>query len=155
MDKLDPLAGMGISLDEAIAVDKKLVAQTRKGRKDRRVCLCGHPVVRHNEYAGVLSCKPTAMICPCKKIKPVLESDDIRPFLRKTEGSGALHALTRGIASAVSTEHKVTWLINLVCDRCAGTDGGVVPAAVTQGGRLSSSATGYDALLCGKCRTEM
>jgi hypothetical protein len=155
METNNPLEKMGLSLEEVLEVDEKLIKDTRRGKKDRRICLCGHPMSRHAEYAGVLSCKPTAMQCPCKKMRPVLEADDVRPFLRKTEGSGAMHALTRGIASAVSTGKMVNWIVDVVCDKCGSTEGGVVPAAVTQTGYLSPSATGFDVLLCGKCRTEV
>lgn len=155
METNNPLEAMGLSIEEVLEVDQKLINDTKRGKRDRRICVCGHPMTRHTEYSGILSCKPTAMQCPCKKMRPVLEADDVRPFLRKTEGSGAMHALTRGIASAVSTSKKVEWIVDVVCDRCQSTNGGVVPAAVTQTGRLSPSATGFDVLLCGKCRTEM
>lgn len=155
MDRLDPLAAMGVSLEEALAADKKITDKTRKGVRDRRICVCGHPVARHAEYAGVLTCKPTAMRCPCRKVRPVLEADDIRTFLRKTEGSGMLHALTRGIAASVSSGKKVEWTVALNCDRCGQSEGRkVMPSVVTQGGRITNTATGYDVLLCNVCREE-
>lgn len=155
VDQLDPLAAMGISLEEALAADKKITDKTRKGVRDRRICICGHPVARHAEYAGVLTCKPTAMRCPCKKVRSVLEADDIRTFLRKTEGSGALHALTRGIAASVSSGKKVEWSIPLKCDRCGESEGRkVMPSVVTQGGRMTNHPTGFDVMLCDVCRIE-
>ncbi len=154
MAELDPLAAMGISLEDALAADKKITYKTRKGVRDRRICICGHPVARHAEYAGILTCKPTAMRCPCKKVHTVLEADDIRTFLRKTEGSGMMHALTRGIAASVSSGKKVEWIVPLKCDRCGESEGRkVMPSVVTQGGQMTNNATGYDVLLCDICRT--
>lgn len=151
---INPLEALGLSLEEVLEADKKITGATKKGRRDRRVCLCGHPIGRHSEYAGTMTCKPSALLCPCKAIKPVVEAEDIRPFLRKTEGSGAMHALTRGIAAAVSSGKEVTWLIEIKCDKCGGTEN-VVPAAVTQNGFLKDTATGFDVLLCHGCRTVM
>ena len=148
---INPLDALGLSLEEVLEADRKITGATKKGRRDRRVCMCGHAVGRHSEYAGNMTCKPSAMLCPCKAIKPVLEADDIRPFLRKTEGSGAMHALTRGIAAAVSSGKEVVWLIEIKCDKCGSTES-VVPAAVTQNGFLKDSATGFDVLLCHGCR---
>lgn len=155
IDNTSALAAMGLSMEEVLEADKKILDVTKKGRRDRRVCLCGHAVARHSEYAGHLTCKPSAMLCPCKAVKPVLEADDIRAFLRRTEGSGAMHALTRGIAAAVSAGKEVTWLVELKCDKCGQHASNVVPAAVTQSGRLSDSATGFDALICYDCRVNM
>jgi hypothetical protein len=95
------------------------------------------------------------LLCPCKAVKPVIEADDIRSFMRRTEGAGAMHALTRGIASTVSSGKEVTWLIELKCDKCGKAAANVVPAPVTQSGRLADGATGFDALICHECRVSM
>ena len=152
---INPLEGMGLSIEEVLEVDRKILGETKKGRRDRRVCLCGHAVARHSEYAGHLTCKPSALLCPCKAVKPVIEADDIRAFMRRTEGAGAMHALTRGIASTVSSGKEVTWLVELKCDKCGSIASNVVPAAVTQSGRLADGATGFDALICHDCRVTM
>ena len=66
-----------------------------------------------------------------------------------------MHALTLGIVSHVQTGREVQWIVDLVCDRCGEANGNVVPVPVTQTGRATSYPTGYDALLCPTCRTEV
>jgi len=142
---------LGISFEEAREVDKKL-SRKSKAKRDRRVCLCGHGVSKHTTYNGILVCKPSAMTCPCKKINPVLEAEDTRMFLRKTEGAGPMHALSRGIYACLEAGKKVEWIVALECDRCHATDKRVVPVPVTQNGFSADYATGFDALLCDECR---
>jgi len=137
------------TLEEALAADAALIS--RPAERDGRVCVCGHPVARHTQVSGLTFCKPTRMECPCKSVRTVLESDDVRPFLRKTEGAGALHALGRGIAAAVSKGIKVNWVDKLVCDRCKA-ETKLSPVPVTQRGIAVNHATGFDALLCEECR---
>ena len=147
------LKAMGISLEEAQRVDQELVEKTRARKRDSRICICGHAVNKHNVYAGILECKPSAMICPCKKIRPILETSDTRMFLRKTEGAGVMHALNRGIVAAITAGKEVHWLENLACDKCKGTDGQIVPAPVTSNGVPMNHPTGFDVLMCYTCRT--
>ena len=148
------LRAMGMSLEEAVKVDKELTEKNKKSRsRDSRVCLCGHGAGKHNVYAGILECKPTAMRCPCKKLRPVLETSDTRFFLRKTEGGGAMHALSRGVASAASSGQEVRWIEDIRCDSCGSTNPPIVPVPVSQQGNVRNEATGYDALLCASCRT--
>lgn len=147
------LHAMGISLEEAQRVDQELIEKTRARRKDPRICLCGHAITKHNVYAGLLECKPSAMICPCKKIRPILEADDTRLFLRKTEGAGVMHALNRGITAAITAGKEVRWLENLTCDKCKGSEGPIVPVPVTVNGTPMTYATGFDVMMCHSCRT--
>ena len=142
---------------EFLDIDYNDVAEAEKeigkgdGGRDKRICVCGHPVGRHSNASGIVYCKPSRMECPCKDIRPVIRVADVRSFLRKTEGSGALHALGRGLKAAVDAKQKVEWLIEQRCDRCK-EPGKVGPVAVTQRGVIVQSATGFDALLCAKCR---
>lgn len=146
----NPFDALDFTLDDALAADAQLI--TRSPR-DPRICICGHPAGRHSDLY-VMSCKPSAMSCPCKGLRVVLESDDVRPFLRKTEGAGPLHALGRGMAAAMKKGIKFWWTVPIMCDRCK-TEGPVSPVAVSQRGISMSEATGYDALLCASCRTEV
>lgn len=146
----DAFAFLDFDYEDVAAAEHELGKRPGNGR-DRRICLCGHPVGRHTMVSGITFCKPSRMECPCKAQRLVLESEDTRVFLRKTEGSGALHALGRGLKAAKDAGKKVTWIVEMKCDRCQ-KDGPVSPVAVTQRGVLVSSATGYDALLCKKCR---
>jgi hypothetical protein len=145
----NPLEAIGIDLEEVLKVDKAL--STRK-IMDGRICLCGHSTARHTEVAGRTFCKPSKMDCPCKKERLVLEVDSTRPFLRKTEGGGAMHALTRGLGVLIEQGKSAEWMVDLVCDRCGADDVVVSPVPVTQHGVASTVATGYDALLCQGCR---
>lgn len=149
----DALEAMGISLNEAMEADEAL--RDRPLRRDGRVCLCGHGMSRHTVSGGVVWCKPARMDCLCKKARPVIEVDDTRAFLRKTAGAGPMHALVRGISAVAAAGKRVDWLIDLVCDKCGaeGSGKGIAPVPVTRNGVVTDEATGYDALLCMKCRT--
>ena len=151
-NKTNPFDFMDFSLEEATKADDKL--RTRPEKRDGRICLCGHPVGRHLVTAGVTLCKPTRMECPCKKVRPVIDSDDVRPFLRKTEGAGVEHALGRGMAAAMNKGIEFRWIVDMECDRCH-RQAPLSPVPVSQAGYSSHSATGYDALLCGECRSEV
>ena len=152
---MDALSAMGLTPDEVAEADRKITEKTKAGNRDRRICVCGHAVSKHSNYAGILTCKPSALLCPCKKVNPVLESSDTRVFLRKTEGAGAMHALSRGIYAAIQSGKDVKWIIDLKCDRCGSTESNVVPVPVTQSGYAADHATGFDALLCATCRTSV
>ena len=149
------LQAMGISAEEVLEVEEELKDHGRPRRSDPRICLCGHAVARHTVANGITYCKPSRMECPCKSCRPVLECADTRKFLRRTSGGGKMHALTLGIGSHVASGKSVKWIIDLACDRCKENDNNVVPVPVTQTGRATSHATGYDALLCRQCRTEV
>lgn len=144
------LADMGIELDEAVEIDQML--QTRV-RRDRRVCLCGHGVARHSDEYGAVQCRSNKWNCKCKKIQPVLEVQDTRLFMRKTEGPGAFHALNRGIVSAAAKEHEMSWIEGaLVCHKCGDTEAKVTVVPVSQAGIVQDYDTGYNAFLCDNCR---
>lgn len=156
VDPKEALEAMGISIEEAQEADKVARETSRREReRDISVCLCGHGSARHIVVNGTVFCKPSRMECPCKKLRPVLECADTRKFLRRTSGGGALHALTLGILAHVQEGKRVEWIVDLKCDRCGKDDKNVVPVPVTQQGRAVGYATGYDALLCRECRTEV
>ncbi len=148
----DPFAFFDFSEAEAQQVDEEL--KKPKNPRDPRICVCGHPMSRHTNISGMYYCKPTRMECPCKSPRPVLECSDVRPFLRKTSGSGPMHALGRGLSAATAKGINVKWLVEMQCDRCK-TKGQVSPVPVTQRGIATSEPTGYDALLCSECRSEI
>lgn len=146
----DILATMGIDLEEAIEIDQKL--QNRKPR-DRRICLCGHGVVRHSDEYGAVQCRSNKWNCKCKEIQPVLEVEDTRLFMRKTEGPGAFHALSRGVLSATAKGQEMSWIDGtLVCHKCGSLDALLTVVPVTQAGIVQDTDTGYNALLCDECR---
>jgi hypothetical protein len=153
---IEALAAMGLTPEDIDRADQELFAQ-RKLREgiDRQICACGHGLSRHTVTAGIVYCKPARMECPCKRLRPLIETSDTRMFVRKTDGGGAAHALARGIKAAVEKGKSVEWVVDLVCDRCGDAHPNVVPVPVTQGGIAVQHATGYDALLCPDCRTEI
>jgi len=148
----DGLKAIGLTQEDMKSLEGDLAA---KPKRDNRICICGHPVTRHTVAGALTICKPTKMDCPCKRCRPVVKVSDLRPFLRKTEGSGGLHALARGMYALTQKDGKIDWLEDLVCDRCKEKAADLTPAAVTQRGTSAMHATGFDALLCGKCRTEV
>jgi hypothetical protein len=149
----DALAALGLDVDEVMEIDSTL--RTRPAVRDGRICLCGHGVGKHLEVGGVVLCKPSKMDCPCKKLRPVIDADDTRPFLRKTQGGGGSHALARGLAALAESGKDAVWIIDLVCDRCGEENKSLIPVPVTKDGRAVDAATGYDALLCPNCRGEV
>jgi len=149
----NPLEAMGMNMDEVLEMDS--VLRTRPAKRDGRICICGHGVMKHTELGGMVNCKPSKMDCPCKKIRPVLDAEDTRPFLRKTQGGGPMHALSRGLASLLSTGKEAEWIIDLKCDRCGKESDTLIPVPVTQSGVAVTEPTGFDALLCQNCREEV
>jgi len=154
IDAADALAQLGMSTDEVDEADADLLEKRARG-VDRQVCVCGHGAARHTVSSGVVYCKPSRMECPCKKLRPVLLAEDTRLFIRKTDGQGPAHALSRGIRESANRGRKVSWIVDLVCDRCGTEADRLSPTAVSQRGVATDYATGYDALLCNKCRTEV
>lgn len=148
----DILRDMGIDPDEAIRIDQEI---TNRPRNDKRICLCGHSVARHDMSLERPTCVVGKQFCPCRKVQPVLVVEDTRPFIRKTDGASVLHALTRGIAAASSKGHAMEKIEEAwVCHRC-GTSGSEVrisPVPVSANGLAMQVATGYDAFLCDDCR---
>jgi hypothetical protein len=61
--------------------------------------------------------------------------------------------LAQGLHAAQKAGHTVKWLIEMKCDKCA-IEGKVSPVAVSQRGTIMDEATGFDVLLCQKCREE-
>ncbi len=149
MVEKDPFEFVDFSYGDVVEAEAKLSRQKRLDR-DNRICVCGHPVGRHETSYGVY-CKPSKMECPCKKLRPVLSVGDVRCFLRKTSGAGQFHALGLGLKTAYDRGFAVDWLIEQKCDRC-GNDGAVSPVPVTATGLIVSEATGFDVLLCKNCR---
>ena len=144
------LLAIGLDPQEAMDIDKTMRKRTAK--RDGRVCICGHGVGRHHETAGRQTCNPSAMKCPCRTFRSVLEVEDSRVFLRETLGPGKLHALSRGIAASFELGKKVSWTIDLICDRCKDEEKTVSPVPLSDSGYVANSPTAMTALLCHECR---
>jgi len=146
------LAALGINLEEAVKTDKAL---QQRGPRDTRICICGHGVSKHTDEAGRIVCKPSAMDCSCKHVRPVIDVEDTRYFLRSTQGGGSMHALSRGLSALAMAGKNATWLVELKCDRCGTFDEIVTPIPVTLEGRARTFDTGHHGLLCPSCREEV
>lgn len=117
------------------------------------VCICGHSMKAH--LGDPVVCAPGRMFCPCKVPREVIQTSNLRPFMKKTQGASALHALGQGMHGALSRDAKIEWVVDQSCDRCGSTDS-VVPAAIdTYNGKVAGEATGVDKLICKKCYIEL
>ena len=154
---LDALAMTGIELEELQDVGAAL---QREAPKDSRVCICGHSMNKHTAVNGYVLCKPSRMACPCKAVRLVLTSTNVRPFMRKSLGSGTSHALMQGLRKAIELDAEVSWIEPPSCDyqkdgtKCGSTDQ-VVPCLITQNGFHTDEPTGYDVFLCPSCRENL
>jgi hypothetical protein len=151
---MDPLDRFNISKEDIDQVIR--TSAERVVARDGRVCACGHPVGRHTEYAGLVSCKPARLECPCKKIRPAIDVPNTRYFMRKTIGNGKSHALLLGLRAAQVADpdsmSEVEWLIPDKCDKCGAEGKGAQPCNVTKTGMVIDEPEGYDVFLCDECR---
>lgn len=155
MKAADLLREMGIDPEEAVKVDKEL---SKKKRRDSRVCICGHGANRHIEDNGVWACVPSRLTCTCQGLRPVLEVDDTRMFLRKSSGPGTRHALIRGLTSLIDGGKYATWIEELSCDKCTSTGPGIVPVPFSFSGGVAYSEeemSGRHAFMCQECLEEI
>lgn len=154
---IDALAMTGIELEELQDVGAALL---KEPPKDSRVCICGHSMNKHAVINGYVSCKPSRMSCPCKAVRPVLTSTNVRPFMRKSLGSGSAHALMQGFRKAIELDAEISWIEPPTCDyqkngsKCGSTEQ-VVPCLVTQNGFYTTEPTGYDVFLCASCKENL
>ena len=154
---IDALAMTGIELEELQDVGAALL---KEPPKDSRVCICGHSMNKHAVINGYVSCKPSRMSCPCKAVRPVLTSTNVRPFMRKSLGSGSAHALMQGFRKAIELDAEISWIEPPACDyqkndsKCGSTEQ-VVPCLVTQNGFYTTEPTGYDVFLCVSCKENL
>ena len=154
---IDALAMTGIELEELQDVGAALL---KEAPKDSRVCICGHSMNKHAVINGYVSCKPSRMSCPCKAVRPVLISTNVRPFMRKSLGSGSAHALMQGFRKAIELDAEISWIEPPTCDyqkngsKCGSTEQ-VVPCLVTQNGFYTTEPTGYDVFLCVSCKENL
>lgn len=142
----------GLPIDTLLDYNENI--KTSRKAPDNRVCLCGHSVNAHNAFEGVVDCRPSKYQCPCKKLKPVIQVENLRIFIRRTSADTRGHALTLGMLESIKRNFKFEWLIDVACDRCGETDGRIGPCAVSRDGIISYTATGYDAMLCQNCQDQ-
>lgn len=138
---------LAFSEEEGLAALEDL---RKEDEKQSLICICGHSIGRHTDVYGTFTCSANKQSCPCREKRAVLSVENARPFLRKTRGSGALHALGQGITTAISAEQKLEWIVDPICDRC-GLEGKLTPVATTERGGLVETPSRYNQLVCIEC----
>lgn len=151
----DILREMGLDPEEE---SKKLATTRKKTAEERIICTCGHSLSRHRFSEGASSsCVPGMMTCPCMHWNPVLKVQDTRPFMWKTSGIGAEHALTKGIIAMNKKNVSGEWLPDAYkCTKC-GTTAGVTIYPVQRTGDSLLVTNDYDyasvnLMLCETCK---
>ena len=84
------------SFSEEEALNALKASRNRKSY-DRTICSCGHPSAHHSTLQDYTSCSFMNKYCPCRKLLPVIEVEDLRFFQKTTNGEGSNHALALGI----------------------------------------------------------
>lgn len=149
------LAGFSISREELAEATMEL-RQNKGALRDGRICVCGHPMSRHTEWEGRVSCTPTRMACPCHDSVAVIDVDDTRPFLRKTKGTGPMHALMQGLSGLIEKDRPWRWVDGFpLCMKCGVEGVSVLPFAINRFGRASWEPEKRNVLLCETCATEV
>lgn len=147
------LRSMGLDPETAERRDAELTINAKT--KDRRICLCGHSVGRHDMALGRPVCQVGKLTCACRNLTPVITASDTRPFIRKTEGSAMNHALARGIAAARTKDITVERIDEAwYCHKCEarGESVRLTPMAMTRVGAPADFDSGYNAFFCDNCR---
>jgi hypothetical protein len=142
---------LGVDENEAEEYLKEI--ENGKHIQDRRVCICGHPMVRHKLEVdlGYFVCSPNAAGCLCRTPRAVLETGDLRKFLRSTKGMGSSHALTQGMLAAKKADVEMNWIEQPSCDKCGASGVKVIPAPVSPNGQILDKASRLNVFLCQDC----
>lgn len=158
---MSALEKLGMDLAQA---EKIVASRSGRGRRDSRICVCGHSGGSHfmvdgsvpadiaGAGAGEVGCQAGKVPCQCAQFVWVATASDVRPFIQKTEGSGIDHALLKGIMSAEVKGKTVTWREGLSCFRCGSLVSSLLPIPYNENGREAKRSTGRDMLMCPECR---
>jgi hypothetical protein len=143
--------------EEAVqSVNKALAGNPR--RNDRRICICGASMSRHDLQTGTVNV--LSFEAKCRRPFPVLKVKNTRHFVARTIGSGEGHALVRGYMASKAAipdfEEGVEWLIDFKCEnpKC-GKPTKIFPTRVDELGyrlRDIEDDKGITAILCEECR---
>lgn len=133
-------------------VDQELAsAAERKGRRDKKICSCGHSEGAHSNVANMVVCQPARQYCKCNTFIPVLRPDDARFFMHTSEGSGPLHALTKGIRRMQLQGVKAELLVPKACFRCEKPTPRLIPLMLSSEGTPTHSVGRQTILVCESC----
>ena len=116
-----------------------------------QICLCGHQMSKHTEFAGRRSCSSGRGWCPCDQPFAVVKVSDVRYFQRVTEGIGSMHALGLGLFEAKKNKKEVEWLVSLACIRCSNSDGRLYFCAYSADKRILRKPSKFNGVFCLDC----
>ena len=134
--------------------EEALIAlQASRNRKsyDRTICSCGHPSAHHGSLQDYTSCSFMNKYCPCRKLLPVIEVEDLRFFQKTTNGEGSNHALALGITSSIRSKKKIQWLIKPVCMKCKSETERVRPVPLTLQSERTNRLGQLNVIACHNC----
>lgn len=134
-------------------------AQVNRGQPQRRqVCICGHSFHAHKiSDTGEKTCRPNSRTCHCKDFLGVLETTNLRVFMRFSMGNGTLHALSQGIRALMEKGGLYHWLPDVCfCHKCKRTDAKIVPVLLSKDGyridfSIAAITNRTDIFLCEDC----
>lgn len=152
-----------MTADEALVMmglTEEEIARGKRGgelaRRDGRICICGHPMARHKDEAGVgvVFCRPSRLLCMCQDPYPVIEVTNTRPFMFKTTGMGIEHALQAGIFRCREKGIGITYLVVWECEKpgCGSTEG-VQAVPLSERMKPVPKESKRNALMCVRCRS--
>ena len=124
-------AKMGFSLEELTKDVDKLNEHADK-RRSRKVCICGHTHTKHKRNSlGDMRCRPNARYCHCDSFRGVIETSNLRVFMRFSRGNDTLHALSQGIHALMQEGGSFKWIDGAcICQKCGATDE-IIPVVIT------------------------
>jgi hypothetical protein len=139
------------NVEQKILDEDFLEARSRKRSGDRRVCICGHPMARHRSASGRIVCETARSFCLCVDAIPVIQVEDLRPFIFRTYGANRYHAFVKGVAVLRKKQRGLTWLITPQCFACKMSDTTLNVAPIGRAGYVMIPRGEQNALLCDKC----
>ncbi len=160
---MDPFEVLGVTEE---MTQKFIKDRAIRGRRDARVCVCGHAGGAHytpdgsdidDAAPGGVGCQAGKVPCMCNTFNWVLTASDVRSFIQKTRGPGDKHALTKGLASSRARGITPEWREGLSCFSCKGNPTFVGPlVAIAYNDRWGEALrpTEHNYLHCAECRAK-
>lgn len=145
-EELDILGGSTHWVD--IALDEAKEARTRP---KKLICVCGHSEGAHEQFRDMDTCCPARQFCRCQKMVLVLRVENARYFMHSSDGSGPLHALTKGIRSMQKNGFTGELVVPKKCFRCGAATSRLIPLMLTKDGLPTHSVGPYTILACESC----
>lgn len=123
---------------------------------DRRICTCGHPMIRHDKgSSGLWSCIWGRMWCPCQSPTPIIEAEDVRHFQTKTRGIAEKHALATGLQKTLMRGIATKFIEEPSCFKCGTPSNNLKPVGLSHDLKVRDTPSPYNGLFCEKCLLEL